>query len=395
MNKTHKKQLAASAASAALIGFSQGALATNGDQMLGVTATQWGMAGAVVAAPQDAATTMYNPAGLATLGIKDVRFDMGVGVLNPPRKANGRDSDSNYYLMPAGAVAFNVNDKLFLGMAMGGISGSGVDFADANAIAPNGQAVVTTKQSYKIAPGFGYKVSDQLSVGAALQIGYQSLSMYNGMNPASVFSLPQNQVYGVGMNAGLIYKVNDAVQVGASWTSKTNMDEFKWNTNEGALSMTMDMPQIFAMGVAFKPMPGLLVEADVKRIGFSDVMDSIPVKRPTGYAGNVPAAFNFGWSDQTVYAIGVQKDIDDKTTVRAGFNYGKSPIGAEDVNANIGSLAITEKHLSFGATRKFNDKVSASLSYAHAFKNEITSNTSTNKIELEQNIVNVQLSYKF
>jgi long-chain fatty acid transport protein len=313
---------------------------------------------------------------------------MGVGVLNPPRKANGQDSDSDYYLMPAGAAAFNVNDRLFLGMAMGGISGSGVDFAD---VVPGGtpQAVVTTKQSYKIVPGFAYKVSDQLSVGAALQIGYQSLAMYNGMG-GSVLTLPQTQVYGVGMNAGLIYKVSDAVQLGASWTSKTSMDEFKWNTNNGEYRMTMDMPQTFALGVAFKPMPGLLVEADVKRIGFSDVMDNVAFQTPAG-ASSMP----FGWSDQTVYAIGVQKEIDPKTTVRAGFNYGKSPIGAEDVNANIGSLAITEKHFSLGATRKFSDKVSASLSYAHAFKNEITSNTSTTKIELEQNIVNVQISYKF
>jgi len=384
----NRKHIAAGAMSVTLLGFAQAALATNGDQMLGVTATQWGMAGATVAAPQDAATIMYNPAGLAELGIKDVRFDMGVGVLNPPRQANDRDSDSEHYLMPAGAAAFNVNDRLFLGMAMGGISGSGVDFSDV-AAATGAQAVVTTKQSYKIVPGFAYKVSDQLSIGAALQIGYQSLAMYNGMG-ASVLALPQTQVYGVGMNAGLIYKVNDAVQVGASWTSKTNMDEFKWNTNNGTYRMTMDMPQTFALGVAFKPMPGLLVEADVKRIGFSGVLDSVAFQTPAG-----ASSMNFGWSDQTVYAIGVQKDINDKTTVRAGFNYGKSPIGAEDVNANIGSLAITEKHFSFGATRKFSDKVSSSLSYAHAFKNELTSNTSPNKIELEQNIINVQISYKF
>jgi long-chain fatty acid transport protein len=385
----NRKHIAAGAMSVTLLGFGQAALATNGDQMLGVTATQWGMAGATVAAPQDAATIMYNPAGLAGLGIKDVRFDMGVGVLNPPRKANGQDSDSEHYLMPAGAAAFNVNDKLFLGMAMGGISGSGVDFAD---VVPGGtsQAVVTTKQSYKIAPGFAYKVSDQLSIGAALQIGYQSLAMYNGMG-ATVLTLPQTQVYGYGMNAGLVYKVSDAVQLGASWTSKTNMDEYKWNTNNGTYRMTMDMPQVFALGVAFKPMPGLLVEADVKHIGFSDVMDRIAFQTPAG-----ASSMNFGWSDQTVYAIGVQKEIDDKTTVRAGFNYGKSPIGAEDVNANIGSLAITEKHLTLGVTRKFSDKVSASLSYAHAFHNEITSNVAPfNKIELEQNIVNVQLSYKY
>lgn len=385
------KRIIASAVSGVLLAMTHSAHATNGDQMLGITATQWGMGGAIVAAPQDAATTMYNPAGLAVLGIKDVRFDMGIGVLNPPRKANGQDSDSEYYLMPAGAAAFNVNDRLFLGMTMGGISGSGVDFPDVLAAAPNAQAVVTTKQSYKIAPGFAYKVSDQLSVGAALQIGYQSLAMYNGMNPAGVLALPQTQVYGAGVSAGLIYKVSDAIQLGANWTSKTNMDEFKWNTNNGTYRMTMDMPQIIALGAAFRPMPGLLVEADVKHIGFSDVLDKVAFQTPAG-----ASTMNFGWSDQTVFAIGVQKDIDDKTTVRAGFNYGKSPIGQEDVNANIGSLAVTEKHLSLGVTRKLSDKVSGSLSYVRAFQNEITSNVAPyNKIELEQNIVNLQLSYKF
>ena len=62
------------------------AAATNGDQMLGLTAIQNGMAGAVVAAPQDAATILVNPAGMAELNIKDVRFDLGVGFLNPPRR---------------------------------------------------------------------------------------------------------------------------------------------------------------------------------------------------------------------------------------------------------------------------------------------------------------------
>lgn len=385
-----RKQLAAAAVSAAIFAMAHNAKATNGDQMIGVTATQWGMAGAVVAAPQDAGTIMSNPAGLAELGMKEVRFDMGFGLLNPPRKANGFESDSDYYLIPSGAVAFNVNDRLYLGMGMAGLSGMGVDFPD-TAAAPGNQAVVTTKQFYKIAPGLGYRVNDKLSVGAALNLDYQSLAL---SNPA--YALPQNQVYGIGATAGLIYKFNDRMQLGASWISKQNMSEFKWNTTAGAFGLTMDGPQQFALGVAFKPMPGLLIEADVKRIQFSDVLDSIAVSRPVGYVGPIPASLNFGWEDQTVFAIGVQKEINPKTTVRAGFNYGKSPIGPEDVDANIGSLAVTEKHLSVGMTRRLSDKVSASLSYMHAFHNEVTSNTgSNNKIELEQNIANIQISYLF
>jgi long-chain fatty acid transport protein len=357
--------------------------------MIGVTATQWGMAGAVVAAPQDAGTIMSNPAGLAELGMKEVRFDMGFGLLNPPRKANNYESDSDYYLIPSGAVAFNVNDRLYLGMGMAGLSGMGVDFPD-TAATTGSQAVVTTKQFYKIAPGFGFRVNDKLSVGAALNIDYQSLALSNPM-----YTLPQNQVYGFGVTAGLIYKLNDRLQVGAAWVSKQNMDEFKWNTSAGAFEMAMDGPQQFSLGLAFKPVPGLLIEADVKHIQFGDVLDSIAVSRPAAYAGPIPASFNFGWEDQTVFALGVQKEINPKTTVRVGFNYGESPIGPEDVKNNIGSLAVTEKHVSLGVTRKLSDKVSGSLSYMHAFHNDVTSTDGTTKIELEQNIANIQISYVF
>ena len=97
-----------------------------------------------------------------------------------------------------------------------------------------------------------------------------------------------------------------------------------------------------------------------------------------------------------VYAFGIQQDIGEKTQVRAGFNYGESPIGPEDVNANLGSLAVVEKHLSLGVSRKFSEKVTGSLSYVHAFNNSVKSNVAPfNTIELKQNQLNMQISYQF
>ena len=395
-----KHSMLAGAVSAALFGHAQSAHATNGDQMIGITATQWGMAGAVVAAPQDAATMMYNPAGVAELGIEDVRFDMGFGVLNPLRKVNGIDSDSNYYLMPAGAVALKINDKMYFGVSMGGLSGMGVDFADINTTAPGNQAFVTTKQFYKIAPGIGYKINDQWSVGGALNIDYQSLAMHFA-NPAGVATLPQTQTYGYGFSLGTIFHVNDKFQLGASWIGRQKMNAFEFNTagtptTSGKIKFTMDAPEQYAVGAAFRPAAGWLIEADIKRIKFSDVLDHIDVERPGGYAGAVPARLNFGWSDQTVYAVGVQKDLSPRTAVRFGYNYGESPIGPDDVNNNIGSLAVVEKHLSAGLTRQLGKRVAGSVSYMKAFNNEVTSNTAPqNKIELEQNVYNLQLTYKY
>jgi long-chain fatty acid transport protein len=365
--------------------------ATNGDQMLGVTATQWGMAGAVVAAPQDAGTILTNPAGLSTLGIEEFRVDMGFGFLSPPRKANGESSDSNLYLIPSGAMAIRVDDKLTLGLGMAGLSGMGVDFADIMSAAPGNQSVVTTKQFYKIAPGFSYKVNEQLAIGAALNIDYQSLALYN-----SQMAMPQNQGYGFGATVGMIYKFNDRLQMGASYVSEQHMDAFKWNVADGVTAMpggtykmTMNAPQMIQVGLAFTPNDDLLIEADIKQIAFSDVLGTVNIKTPSG--GNMP--MNFGWKDQTVFAIGVQKRINPKTTLRAGYNYGASPIGSEDVATNYGSLAVTEQHLSLGMTRQLNKKMSASLSFVHAFNNEVSDGT--NSIELEQNIYNVQISYKY
>lgn len=366
----------------ALLGVVGSAHATNGDQMLGVTATQWGMAGAVVAAPQDAGTVLTNPAGLATLEMNEFRSDMGFGFLNPPRKANGVSSDSDLYLIPAGAVAFRVDDKLTLGMGMAGLSGMGVDFADIAPLAGN-QAMVTTKQFYKIAPGFAYQVNDKLSVGAALNIDYQSLAMYNAS-----FQLPQNQAYGFGASVGLNYRLSDTLRLGASYISQQNMGAFKWNTNSGYYEMTMDAPQTLQVGLAYIPGPGLLVEFDIKQIQFSDVLDKVTLKTPGGNQ-----TINFGWSDQTVYAIAMQKKVSDKTTLRVGYNYGASPIGAEDVTNNYGSLAVTEHHLSLGMTRQLTDKASVSLSYVHAPSNEVKNSTGQ-KIELEQNVLNLQISYR-
>jgi len=368
------------------------AAATNGDQLLGFTAIQNGMAGAVVAAQQDAATILVNPAGMAELNIKDVRFDLGLGFLNPPRNVNGFESDSNLYAIPGGAVAFRVNDQLTLGMGLGGLAGSGVDFADTQAAAGN-QFVVTTRQMFKVAPGFAYRVNDQLAVGATVNLNYQSLAI-SAAAPTGPYYLPQNQVYGWSASAGLIWKFNQQLQMGAAWTSKARMSDFEWNTAQGKVSMGMDGPQTLALGLSWRPAPGLLVEGDIKQIWFSDVLGSIVPTRPAG--SPVPAVFNFGWSNLTVYALAVQKDIGDNLQLRAGFNYGKSPIGTEDVNSNVGSVAIVEKHLSLGLSRKFGSKAMGSLSYVHGFENSITSNVAPfNTIKLKQNILNLQVSYQY
>jgi long-chain fatty acid transport protein len=335
---------------------------------------------------------------MADLDITDVRMDLGFGLLNPPREVNGQESDSNWYMMPTGAAVFKVNDRLFLGMGLGGISGMGVNVGDifpaAEPVPNTEQPIATTKQVFRFSPAAAYKVTDALTLGASLNVVNQSLAMsFVGASLTQV-NLPQNQQFGFGATLGATYKINPKLQAGLTWVTKTDVSDMEYHTSTGTTSFDMDIPASVAFGLAFKPMPGLLVEADIKRIFFNDVMDRVTVTNPQP---GMPGVLAFGWDDQTVYSIGVKKEI-GKMALSVGYNYGESPIGAEDVNANLGSTAIVEHHLSFGITRKFSDKVSGSFAYTHAFENDLTSNVvgqPANTIQISQNQYNLNISYKF
>ncbi len=389
-----KKQLVAVAVSAAIFAMTHNAYATNGDQMFATSAAQAGMGGATVAQAQDAVTVLVNPAGMADLGMTDVRMDLGFGLLNPPRAVNGQESDSDWYMMPTGAAVFNVNDKLFLGMGLGGISGMGVNVNDIYPAMAGNQPVVTTKQVFRFSPAAAYKVTDALTLGASLNVVNQSLAMSFVGGGGTQINLPQNQQFGFGATLGATYKINPKLQAGLTWVSKTDVSDMEYHTPTGTTRFDMDIPASVAFGLAFKPMPGLLVEADIKRIFFNDVMGRVSVSNPQP---GMPPVLAFGWDDQTVYSIGVKKDM-GKMAVSVGYNHGESPIGPEDVNMNLGSTAIVEHHLSFGLTRKFSDKVSGSFAYTHAFENDLTSNVAgqpANTIEISQNQYNFNISYLF
>ena len=364
------------------------ALATNGDQRVGLNATQAGMAGAVVAMPEDSATLFTNPAGLAGLGMESVRLDMGFSLLNPPRSINGRDSDSNLSFLPTGAVAFRLNPRLVLGMGLSGVSGFGVDVADAFPNLAGNQSVVTQREVLQFSPALAFQITDRLALGASLNIYNQSLALSSPQ-----FSLPQNRQFGFGVTLGATWRASPAWQLGLAYTSKQDANAHEFNTADGRVSLDLDGPARLALGAAYLGTPGLVVEADVKRIWFNDVRDQVAFTRPAGYGGPVPALIPFGWKDQTVYAIGMRKQVGPATTLRLGLNHGASPIGAAVVDSNLGSVAIVETQLGLGVTRRLTENLSGNFAYSHAFENRLTSPTG-NRISLEQHWLHFQVSYQ-
>ena len=418
--KFRSKLFSAALAAGLVVASASVSNATNGYYMIGTGAKSLGMAGAVVANPQDASTILQNPAGIAWL--KGTTADLGGAAFIPRRKLNGHDSDSNLYVVPSAGFAVNPkgcgcqNGSFTFGIGMYGVSGMGVDWRKSNGgNLTDGNGLLTKAWSnmamMEMSVGGAYKVDDKLSVGFAPVFVYQSMGLEMDFADQSSATLDSANAYGLGFDLGAIYKLNDMVQLGLTYKSKRYMQKLEWNTtvppaNTAAahmitsdkVKMRLDMPRQIAFGVNVKPINSLRVEADVRWINYHDVMNEVDV---TGMG--VPT-WDFHWKNQWVFALGAEFDATKALTLRAGFNYAKSPIKDEDLYNNIVAPAIVETHATLGASYKLNKNLELSLAYAHAFEHKQTGKVpaayqpfygKTVEAKMHQDTIATQLTYNF
>jgi len=71
----------------------------------------------------------------------------------------------------------------------------------------------------------------------------------------------------------------------------------------------------------------------------------------------VTTRHGFNWENQTVYKLGVQYGVNNRLQVRAGYNYGKTPIPDDMVTFNLLAPAPWEHHYSLGFTYRANENL--------------------------------------
>ncbi len=428
-----KKRLFSAVLAAGLVfGIGGTSFATNGYYMIATGAKSLGMAGAVVANPQDASTILQNPAGIAWL--TNTMFDVGGAVFTPPRKMNGHSSDSNVFVIPAAGFAYNPlgcncgTPHFVFGVGMYGVSGMGVDWNDQDLTGAMLQKAYSNMQMMEMSVGVAYRFNGKLSIGISPVFVYQALQMEFDFNvppnpwgiPAGLHkeSLDTASAYGIGFDAGLVYKINDMWMIGLVYKSKRYMQKLKWNTrpdnfmfNSDKVKMRLDMPRQVALGINFRPIEPLRLEADVRWINYRDVMwdPSVSGMQMVAMTSTGPKIipmnnWDFHWHNQWVYSIGAEYQATKSLTLRAGFNYAKSPIKDDDLYMNIVSPAIVQTHIACGLTYKITKNFDISLAYAHAFSHEQTGKVPAPfqaaygqkvKIKMHQDTFAAEISYVF
>ena len=163
----------------------------------------------------------------------------------------------------------------------------------------------------------------------------------------------------------------------------------------GTYQLDLDFPQQAAIGVKWRANAALTVSADAKWINWSDTMNKLTVKGPAGSMAMDP-----GWSDQTVYAIGVAYAVNERMNVRAGYNYAKAPFGADKVSRNLILPALTETHYTVGMDYSFNNRWQLALHYMYAPKVTLTAPLTDMmapgaKISLSETSFGANIGYRF
>jgi long-chain fatty acid transport protein len=357
------------------------------------------------------------------------QFDIALGWLGPnidatPSGFPSSDSDATSFLMPAMGYASKTG-KLTWAAGVFAQGGMGAEYDDPQMTMGTGdiRSEVGVGRAMIAA---AYNVNDRLNVGGSVDIVWAGMDLQMAvpggmMNTFDPLTRPWGLItggtlamdygdagmqwgrfdfsndsdftgeamgYGYGAKIGLTYKINDMATVGATYHSKTNLSDLE--TSNATLSMgTFDpvtgapitaaamtgsidvrdfqWPATYGVGIAVTPNSKTLVALDVKRILWSDVMDSFQMTftaDPAFGGGTLDVAMGQMWDDQTVIQGGIGYQVNNKLVVRAGFNFADNPIPDQTVNPLF--PATIEKHytVGFGYQVSPQGNLNASMTYA-------------------------------
>ncbi len=379
------------------------ALATNGMNMIGYSVRSSGMGGSDVAVDADCSGSSCNPATQGRKGAQSLAlgFSLLMPELDVENSDGHRSGKDQFFTLPYISYVQPVSETSpwTLGFNVYAQGGMGVDFKDFTTFAGTEDSF-KSRISYARMTGTGnYQISDKLSMGFGVMVGYVDIKF--SLFP-DTYSVGQDATpgtgddfmgidargldsYGTAGRFGLHYKVSNSVSLGLQYTSEAALDPDggEVTMNLGGQMVTYDAelddfiwPQEVELGVAVQASPQLLLAMDIKWIDWSSAIDVVTLR------GDNPDAvvsltdpelqFDMSWNDQWVFAIGAEYAVNLQHTVRAGYNYGKSPV--PDSNLSPLFPAIVEHHLTLGYGYSW-DKWAIDCAYEHAFENEQTNSS--------------------
>ncbi|CAH6883169.1 Long-chain fatty acid transport protein [Vibrio chagasii] len=347
MNKTFTYSLAATAIFTSLNAFASGLFL---QEAVVANAGTTGAGDGVYT--RSAAAMWTNPATMSHMGESKTTINTMAFDLEMKYQDNGDKQDGKAHsVMPSfGAFhAHQVTDKLHLGIALGAVGGSSLDYGSEWAGSPLLEDITLT--AMQVNPSLSYKLNDQWSVGAGLQLSWAALQQ-----TTSALTIKQDTDWAYGYNLGVMYTPTDKLKLGASYRSKLE-HEFNNDVNGptefgllSSLSTDIALPEIVDVSASYalNSQLDLLASVQLHRwsewdttvLDFGTQLGGIPIERD--------------WDDVWKFAVGADYQLNSDWRLKAGFSYETSP--QDDPTMQYVDLPVGEQYrYSVGASTYWDD----------------------------------------
>ncbi len=345
--------------------------ATNGVEVIGAGPTSRSMGGVGVAHAGDAVGTLFNnPAAISQL--KQTQFDLAGSILwvdahadvTAPTGNFSGWSESQPWAIPAIGLVVPMSENFHVGLGVIGTAGLGVDYRNKDPL-----DLTTNLGLLQFINAASLRFGN-LSLGAALQVDYQSVDIGEG----------ESHAWGVGGQFGAVYELG-IFSFGASYRTPheirhkrvAELDQPADNVDN---KMRLDIPQKVHFGVAIQPHECFVLEVDGKWIDWE----------------HAESYRDMDWDSQWVIGVGAEIKPVKGIALRVGYSYGTevlndhdgwNPNGTSFVQSRpmstlkyeylrvIGLPAVLQHHIGAGVSLDLNEHVTLLVGATHAFRGKI------------------------
>ncbi|MBI2234526.1 MAG: outer membrane protein transport protein [Micavibrio aeruginosavorus] len=297
----------------------------------------------------DASTVFFNPAGMTQLEKGQMTF--GVSLLAPESTltntgstfdangpgaggvgAVGGDDGGNPYAptpVPTLSVAYPLDDRVWAGLSVNAPFGLANDYGDD--WFGRYDSTKTDLTTVNIAPAFAVRLSDQIAVGAGIDIQYAKAELKSAASNFASFgeSVLKGKDWSCGMNAGVQITPAPGTVIGAHYRTAMHhtldgrviLQGLNAGNIDAAAKADLDLPDIATLGIAQNVGGRLKLLGQATWYGWSQFETIAPVRDD----GVAVTATEQNYNNTLAFSVGAEYKASDSWTLRTGFQYDPTP----------------------------------------------------------------------
>jgi len=373
----------------------------------------------------DLSTIYYNPAGMTRLSGNQVggsatwiapvaRFSGSATGAGGAATSGGSGGDAIDDAMVAAAYAFwDFSPDLKFGLAMTAPFGLRSNYE--KDWVGRYHALESDVTNINLTPSVAYRLTDELSIGGGLQVGYTSARLsqaldLSGLGMSDGKATVEGSGFGVGADLGVLYEFSPSTRVGANWRSQMSYTldgkaDYRVpaaaaalvpTLRDGDASADLTTPDTVSFGAYHAFNPQWAVMADVAWTNWS-TFDELRVSYEDGRPSSVTRE---NWNDSWFFSVGATYRPTEHQAIHIGAAYDQTPVPDKYRTARIPD---SDRYwTSLGYSYDFGDGSGLNLGYTHIFADKVSiretttaAGTLSGDYESHVNIVSASFVLKF